>query len=241
MTNYLDTAEEAIEGYKGKLDAIRANTNLSATGRRQQIAAAYDTARETVDYARGKHEWTKQAHRQRLERKVFGPSTKTLTGADAISWRDAQDRAAKLLPTSYSEPHNNAALEAEALTTLNRALQSGDDHLARAIVTVAFDQRWADVANAYSNAVANPDVVVELWNSATGDGTGFDVDEMNFYLDKPKELNLPEPAEPVDYNARQTQLGRAQFGREFADALTTSANELTTTASKGPAFGTGTF
>ncbi|MFI7168181.1 hypothetical protein [Rhodococcoides fascians] len=230
MTDYIQQSQDAIETYREQLDAIRADTTLSNNGRRQQIAAAYDTAREAVDYAAEKHQWTKNTQRQKLERKVFGPPTKTLTGADAISWRDAQDRAAKLLPSNYSEPVDSSVLEAEALGLLNRALQSGDDHLARAIVTVAFDMRWAEVADAYATASPDTDTVVELWDTATNEGRGIDLESLNFMLDHPKELNLPPEPEPTNYAANAAK--QQQLGRAFADALTDGMTELTTEAGR---------
>ena len=246
MPDYIQQSQDAIETYRAELDAIRADTTLSNNGRRAKIDAAYRTARETVDHAKEKHEWTRQTQRQKLERKVFGPPTKTLTGADAISWRDAQDRAAKLLPSNYTDPTvDNASLEAEALTLLNRALQSGDDHLARAVVNVAFDMRWADVADTYAQASADTDTVVELWNTATNEGRGIDLDELNFMLDQPKELNLPPEPEPINYQANAAR--RQQLGRDFADALTEGMADLTTEAGRPsagfgtPAGGTGPF
>lgn len=236
MTDYIARSQDAIETYREQLDAIRADTTLSNNGRRAKIASAYDAAREIVDHSKEKHEWTKQAQRQKLERKVFGPPTKMLTGADAISWRDAQDRAAKLLPASYSEPVDNDVLQAEALGLLNRALQSGDDHLARAIVTVAFDMRWADVADAYATASPDTDTVVELWDTATNEGRGIDLEEFNFILDQPKELNLPPEPEPINHMANAVK--QKQLGQDFADALTEGMADLTTNPSR-PAAGYG--
>ncbi|WP_037164264.1 hypothetical protein [Rhodococcoides fascians] len=237
MPDYIQQSQDAINTYREQLDTIRADTTLSKNGRRQQIAKAYDTARAAVDHAAEKHQWTKNTHRQKLERTVFGPPTKTLTGSDAISWRDAQDRAAKLLPSSYTEPVDNSVLEAEALTLLNRALQSGDDHLARAVVTVAFDMRWADVADTYAQASPDTDTVVELWDVATNEGRGIDLESFNFMLDQPTELNLPPDPEPTNYTTQAAK--QKQLGRDFADALTDNANDLTTTAGR-PAAGFGT-
>lgn len=245
MPDYIQRSQDAIATYREQLDSIRADTTLSKNGRRQQIAVIYETAREAVDHAAEKHQWTKNTHRQKLERTVFGPPTKTLTGSDAISWRDAQDRAAKLLPSSYTDAPDNSVLEAEALTLLNRALQSGDDHLARAIVTVAFDMRWADVADTYAQASNDTDTVVELWNTATNEGRGIDLESFNFMLDQPKELNLPPEPEPTNFTAQAAK--QQQLAREFADALTEGTDDLTTTPSRPsagfgqPAGGTGPF
>ena len=244
MPDYIARSQDAIETFREQLDAIRADTTLSNNGRRAKIASAYDAARDVVDHSKEKHEWTKQAQRQKLERKVFGPPTKTLTGADAISWRDAQDRAAKLLPASYSEPVDNDVLQADALGLLNRALQSGDDHLARAIVTVAFDMRWAEVADAYAQASPDTDTVVELWDAATNEGRGIDLEEFNFILDQPKELNTAPQPEPVNHMANAAK--QKQLGQDFADALTEGMADLTTNAGRpsdgfGIPGGTGPF
>ncbi|OZF57015.1 hypothetical protein [Rhodococcus sp. 14-2470-1a] len=245
MPDYIKKSQDAINTYLEQLDAIRADTTLSKNGRREQIATIYDTARTAVDHAAEKHQWTKNTHRQKLERTVFGPPTKTLTGSDAISWRDAQDRAQRLLPSSYADAPDNSVLEAEALAVLNRALQSGDDHLARAVVTVAFDMRWADVADTYAQASPDTDTVVELWNVATNDGRGIDLESFNFMLDQPDELNTPPDPEPRNYAAEAAH--QKQLGRQFADALTNSADDLTTTPGRPsagfgtPAGGTGPF
>jgi hypothetical protein len=235
MPDYVQQSQDAITTYQDTLATIRARTDLNDSGRRQRIAAAYDTARAAVDHAHEKHQWTKRTQRQKLERKVFGPATTKLTGADAISWRDAQDRAAKLIPTSFADAPDNDTLEAEALELLNRALQSGDDHLARAVMTVAFDMRWADVANTYAEASDHPDDVADLWNSATNEGTGIDVEEWNFILDSPKELAVPEQQAP--HTPDQQRAHQAALGRQFADAINAGAADITGHLGGEPGFG----
>ncbi|OZF00560.1 hypothetical protein [Rhodococcoides fascians] len=245
MTDYIQRSQDAIESYRQQLDAIRADTTLSKNGRREKIAAIYDTARDTVDHSKEKYGWTKKAERQKLERKVFGPPTKTLTGADAISWRDAQDRAAKILPDAYADASDSSVLEADALHLLNRALRDGDDHLARAVMTVAFDMRWAEVADTYALASPDSDAVVELWEAATNEGRGIDLAEFNFMLDQPTELNTPPEPEPLNHAASAAR--QKQLGRDFADALADNTADLTTTPGRPsagfgtPAGGTGPF
>lgn len=128
-TSERDKAAEIQRRYSEQLQQIREARDLSDEGRRRQLAAAYASTRKQLDSLR-KQEQERVAKRAgELEWQVFGPvRTASGTASDAISVRDAQDRAARI-----SKP-------AEARELLRRAEQNNDEVLARAIAQTALDR-----------------------------------------------------------------------------------------------------
>lgn len=111
------------------LDEIRADYTLSELGKRQKIQAQHEAHKVTMADFRGAVQRTTAAARADLERRLFGvPGT---DASAAISYRDAQDRVARI-----NRPH-------ELATLLERAAASGDTALERA----AFERAWRQRAN----------------------------------------------------------------------------------------------
>jgi hypothetical protein len=138
---------EAIRGrLEAKVATIRANADLSPAGRRRLVAKAYRDA-ETRMADLGRNFNTAAAlTAQETARELFGRNY--LSGADSISARDAEDRAAQL-------ENGDQALE-----LLNRAQRNGDHHLAKAVASVAFERsqnpltaaNWSPVAQAFADS-----------------------------------------------------------------------------------------
>ncbi len=132
-----------------------------------------------------------------------------MSGVDAVSFRDAQDRAAQLEDAQ------------QAAVLLDRAVQSGDHHLAQAVAEKAYSNasglfggQWADVLNQY--AAARPWAADKLneYGDALWQGDSFNA-AMTFGVPRPTGLSdhltegqLQALAEQVDSSA--AVLGAAQ-------------------------------
>lgn len=132
--------------YRQALDDIRGDASLSELGRQQLIARAWRNTKDELARLSQVDFDSQVARFNDLERQVFG--TSAVSGADAVSFRDATDRAHKL---------DNAAA---ALTALGTAELSGDAILAKAIVLRAWAAGWTDVVERY--AITHPTVTDKL-------------------------------------------------------------------------------
>ena len=137
------------------LQRIRNDRSLSSTGRAQQVARAWKVATAGMEGLRINTDGAAALTAFDVKRKVFG--SEGVTGADAISQRDAADRAAQLRTGD------------EALALLHRAEYSGDSHMAKAVAAHAFDQAssnfigsadWSKVLDAYTTT--RPEVAQQL-------------------------------------------------------------------------------
>ena len=132
--------------YRQALDSIRGDASLSELGRQQLMARAWRNTKDELARLSQVDFDTQVARFNELERQVFGAST--VSGADAVSFRDATDRADKL-------ENPDAALRA-----LGNAELSGDAILAKAIVMRAWLAGWNPVVDQY--AVNHPTVTDKL-------------------------------------------------------------------------------
>ena len=153
-------AETIRAQYTAAEKTLRADADLSDDGRSRRLAEAWVKARKELDGLR-ESETARLASREReLERRLFGlPSS---DGAEAISIRDAQDRASRITRSD------------EAAALLERAERNGDQALARAVAHHAIQQsrtaptreavgQWDNVAGAFLDARPQyADVVEEL-------------------------------------------------------------------------------
>lgn len=126
-------ANAARADLNAKIDAVRANTALSPSGKQQQIAKVYLSARATIRNLEKREAEAVSKTRTDLERRVFG---QVATDAQSLmAYRDAQDRAARLTP---SDKHHAQSL-------LRSAHLSGDNVLAAAIVGQAINHGWDEL------------------------------------------------------------------------------------------------
>jgi hypothetical protein len=146
----------AIQGaLAASSDAIRDDGTVTPEGRVQRLAKLYLQASAEMNTLRETWQGTSTTATETTERDVFGAAS--ISGMDAISYRDAADRA------SRSETPR------DALELLEQAERTGDEVLARAVAQHAFDQpsllggtapEWLEVIDAY--AVTRPDVMSKL-------------------------------------------------------------------------------
>src|SRR5690606_31656669 len=125
--------------YERDVAAINADTRLNAIGRAEMINDLYIAAKAELEGLRAEELRESTERRRRLERDIFGlPGT--ADPSVAISFRDAQDRANAIETED----------EGQALRLLRQASQSGDTHLAKALITRAVEVGWSRVIDVYS-------------------------------------------------------------------------------------------
>lgn len=117
---------------------LRNNDQYSPAGKKQQVAALYREAKQKLQALEKEAEAAKEQKVAALRRDLFGMQG-TADPSTAISYRDAQERVARL---TFSDGDKAAAL-------LGEAELSGDEVLVKAVIRRAIDAGWADVANTY--------------------------------------------------------------------------------------------
>ncbi|WP_336707559.1 hypothetical protein [Oerskovia sp. USHLN155] len=175
-------AIEAVDTYQRQIVTIRTDPTLSDTGRRQKLAAAYISTRDTVTKLQNDATTNADARRDTLTSSLFGLTT-TADPTAAISLRDAQDRA-----TALTDPR-------EAQRLLEQASRTGDDHLAKAIAHRAYEDGWYDVLNTYAATRTNVEAQIgELRNLEPNIAHTIGA-AMSYAVIKPTELaSLSDPA-----------------------------------------------
>lgn len=110
-----------------EVKSVRGNQRLKPEAARADLARAYRKARDRAAELFNEAEAAAEKQRRVLRRKAF-ISARSTGGSDAISRRDAADRAAMV-----DDP-------AEAARILRRAEDHGDEDLAAAVAEVAYDK-----------------------------------------------------------------------------------------------------
>lgn len=140
---------------QAEVDRICANVNYSRDGLIHEIAKAILDHRQQAIELRDEFVATSEATRRKLAQKLFGlPS-----GADAatvLSFRDAEDRAAKI-----TNPEELAPL-------LARAIGKGDQSMAKAIAAHADAHGWTDIAATWAADTGQADAYTELTSLPSG-------------------------------------------------------------------------
>lgn len=120
------TPEQIREQYNRQIERIRAREDLTPQAKQVSMARAYQAATARLDAARQTDRQQFEDRRATLEKRLFG--NRELSGADAISQRDARERASR-----YTHPD-------EALAAYKRAQRDGDRDMMRALGSWAADQ-----------------------------------------------------------------------------------------------------
>ena len=176
-------AEKVRADQRTRIEAIRANRNLSPEGKKAQIARIYLESKNEVAKLEKQEAANRKARINDIRKEVFGLNGYQ-TSQDVISYRDAQDRVAALGIND----------EEKALALYDRAELSGDSILAAALVNRALEAGWVNLANTYIEA--NPykgEKVEELWElqQATAGNSVQEqiVNSTVFHIQKPSELD----------------------------------------------------
>lgn len=196
-----EAAEKIRTNLDRKVEAARGDVRLSPLGRQQRVAAAYsDAARQMGAISDAFNSGVVQTS-SNLQRQLFG-SNGPVSGSDAISIRDAQDRAAQLQSGD------------EALALLARAERSGDDHLARAVAARAFEGAtssiggadWGRVVDAYTTS--RPEVGNKMQELAAAQSHNLNDAVFNAgltWLGKPDELSKMGDSQIEDLSAENPE------------------------------------
>lgn len=150
ITNLRDQAGRTIADYRGRVDAVNADPGRTAEWKKATNTTDYaDTKAKLEDLQKRELAAIDAAIDKRMHRLVG--TTSPLTGSDVISKRDADDRVSRL----------KDATEAKAL--MQRALKSGDDILAKAVLEDALrDNDTATVAEYTAKHSAAGQTIAEL-------------------------------------------------------------------------------
>lgn len=179
-----DKAEGIGSRYFGQVESIRGNGDLTAEARQRRIAQAYSQASSAMAELKSGWEQSNVRRQETLTRDLFGSSG--ASGADAISFRDALDRAAQI-----ETPE-------EAARILARAQNTGDTVLARAVAQAAYEQmggalggpEWVAVVNAFAEKTPTAvEKINELSDLQANGPSGDIMTAMHFHLSKPNELD----------------------------------------------------
>ncbi|MEU3105583.1 hypothetical protein [Streptomyces griseoflavus] len=120
------TVDQIRDAYARQVEKIRARQDLTPQAKTVAMARAHQAASERIAAARDADRQQYETRRQQLEKRLFGQ--RELSGSDALSARDARERAAQ-----YTHPD-------EALAAYKRAERDGDRDMMRALGNWAADQ-----------------------------------------------------------------------------------------------------
>ncbi|KQY58894.1 hypothetical protein ASD11_04505 [Aeromicrobium sp. Root495] len=166
---------------------LKADSDLSADGLRRKIDEAHASAKDRMDALRAGIREAAERDRDAAARRVLA-GRQSMTGADAISQRDASDRASKLESAD------------EARQMLDRATANGDRALIGAILFEATQRNtgqwgsgtWAKFLYETSEKDASLRADIEALGNRTS-GSGLE-DAMHFMLSSRSELDYLQPA-----------------------------------------------
>lgn len=129
----------AIADYKGRITSIQNDSSRSAQWKREQFGEAYSAASSELQALLHKEEKTIEDAITQRTRTLTGSHT-ALTGNDAIAMRDAEDRVSGITTSE------------KALHVMERAINSNDPSLAKALLTRSLQYGFQEAVDAYSKA-----------------------------------------------------------------------------------------
>jgi hypothetical protein len=198
----MDEAEAIRARLRKATENARNDPTLSATGRNQRIAKAYRQAVTDMQQLADTFEATNRLPLSSLSRELFGAGSANAT--DAISMRDASDRAAAVKTPD------------EALSLLQRADRNTDRVLVQAVASYAADQAvghpisgpaWLSVLDRFaklqgSGADQTADKLSTLLQlRQAGNATSHLSNALHFTVPRPAEIQRMTPGE---LNAAET-------------------------------------
>ncbi|MEU2413954.1 hypothetical protein ABZ736_21680 [Streptomyces sp. NPDC013099] len=122
----MTTPDQIHDAYNRKVAQIRDRQDLTPQARQVAMARAHQEATTKIAALRDTDRQQYQERRNTLEKRLFGQ--RDVTGADAMSARDARERAA-----TYTNPD-------DATAAYKRAQRDGDRDMMRALGNWAADQ-----------------------------------------------------------------------------------------------------
>ena len=159
-SQFLEAAEAAHNYFETRSRAIKNNADLSAQGKARALTELRDQTMARLAEAKAGYRASMATRTKALERYLFDrSSTEGNDPALTVSYRDAAERVSRLVDQSPQRSHK------EALKLMNWALQNQDAPLERALLRVAFENRWDEVVNAFVDAKprTKQEAAEELW------------------------------------------------------------------------------
>jgi hypothetical protein len=120
------TPDQIREAFQRKTEKIRARQDLTPQAKQVALARAHKAAAEQIAAVHDTDRQQYQERRAQLEKRLFGQ--REVSGTDALSARDARERAARFTHAD------------EALKAYQRAQRDGDRDMMRALGNWAADQ-----------------------------------------------------------------------------------------------------
>lgn len=162
-------------------DRVRKDPRYSTEGRRNAIAAAYTAGAKQAGALRTQFNQQMTEQRSTLESQLFGRADTSRDPSAVLSWRDAQDRAARIdNGTAAARAYHNARI-------------NGDTHLMTALVQHAAAHSWMDVLHEADNAEPGTlDKLKALENMPSERGQK-QLSNVGFVLPAPTELQGANP------------------------------------------------
>lgn len=172
--------EQIRESYNKQVEKIRARQDLTDQAKQVAMARAHTAAVEKIEAVRQADQQQYQTRRTQLEKRLFG--NRDLSGMEALSARDAREKAAQL-----TDPQ-------AAQAAYSRALRDGDRDYARAIAAHAADQAsvplfgeaWVPVVETHAESTPGYSANLQEFRSLREPGTYEDTNYMT--PDVPSEL-----------------------------------------------------
>ncbi|OBI06580.1 hypothetical protein A5714_02350 [Mycobacterium sp. E2462] len=120
------------------IDLLDADNTLTDTGKRAKLDSEHAQVSAKLSDLRKKEKELISAKRQSLEKSLFGLSSVTSSDpGQIIAYRDAQDRAARLIQAD------------EAGEVFASAIRSDDKTLAAAVLAKALEYHWSSIIDQY--------------------------------------------------------------------------------------------
>lgn len=162
------------------IEALRNSDVYTPQGRRVEMARATRAALQEANELKSRFVEMRTARKDELERHLFGVSG-SATATQVVNIRDAQDRVDRLGIQDADKAH----------ALMRRAIQSGDDGLARAIAQRAINsESWGEIVDTYTASVNDRtrDMLTELRAIPSGARTNT-TDNVVFRVRPPHELS----------------------------------------------------
>lgn len=173
-----DAAKRTAAGIQQRLNesvaAIRANKSLTPEGKRRELALATLAARRNADRGRQEHAAEREKQLATARRIAFG-SLAQMEGADALSVRDAADRAAKITNPDAAK------------SALSNAILTDDRVFAKAVAAHAHSRGWSTVAAQYGDEYGVRSFIDDLDDIPSGPKTEL-ADQIVWRVAPPTEL-----------------------------------------------------
>lgn len=155
----LDLVKSKMTGIRSSFSreaaAIRNSSKYSDKGKTQELAKSLLAHRSQAEALRTSFNVNNEDVRCVSVSRLFG-LPKVADAATVIAWRDGAERAAKLKDAD------------EAKAAITRALELGDDLMARAIAGYAETQKWRAVTDAYAAHTGLEDDLADLRSIPSG-------------------------------------------------------------------------